>query len=334
MKKVSINGFINGFLSDPENPEIGKSNGEKQAMDFLGSFQTCSLETKASGLDVTKECLNQKPLAVCLAGFGCGLKIGRQIERVFVPPEMPNHGIGTEEKLLFGQSHSIKPEGGFTRWRSQGIKTKTLVVIGNSQIFCRPEDVVPAFGDDGALESTGVKFSIAKHNNWYILWQQGMDFFQEFARQFLRSMPFLVLENTPAQRNFRQHLDEITSVNHHLERLIAELTEKLAAALNEVSEVNFFKSAFIAQASHEFRTPLAIIQLALEILEHCEQSPDTDIQDEKQAHYDIIYEEIEKMVLLLNDLLRIETITRNQLHKFQQGIIDDKRWRNAAQSRS
>lgn len=76
--------------------------------------------------------------------------------------------------------------------------------------------------------------------------------------------------------------------------------ESILEALEKERELNELKSRFVSMASHEFRTPLAIIQSAAQLLERYELDP-----DEKQEKFEQINTSIAHMNQLLKDVLTL-----------------------------
>ncbi len=78
--------------------------------------------------------------------------------------------------------------------------------------------------------------------------------------------------------------------------------KRIRQALEKEKELSKLKSLFVANASHEFRTPLSIIRSSIELLElQCQGLLD----DKKIRHFNRIQTAIDQMLRLLDDLLVI-----------------------------
>jgi PAS domain S-box-containing protein len=109
----------------------------------------------------------------------------------------------------------------------------------------------------------------------------------------------------------------IQELNRNLERQVAERTSQLEMSLDQLQrslkkekELNELKSQFVAMASHEFRTPLATIQSASDLL--CRYS-DRMSEEKKRSQLDKIQQEIRNMTVLLEELLNIGEIEAGRL---------------------
>jgi PAS domain S-box-containing protein len=82
----------------------------------------------------------------------------------------------------------------------------------------------------------------------------------------------------------------------------AELFEQLQLSLVQEKEVSKMRARFISMASHEFRTPLAIISSSTGILQNFSDRLTTE---KKHGHLEIIQKTIKHIVQLLDDVLMI-----------------------------
>ena len=90
-----------------------------------------------------------------------------------------------------------------------------------------------------------------------------------------------------------------------------KLEQGLRDALNKEQELGQLKSQFVATVSHEFRTPLAIIQTNNELIRLYQHRMD---EKEKEASFEMVQKQIKHMTRLLEGALTIE--------KMQSGKID------------
>jgi signal transduction histidine kinase len=85
-----------------------------------------------------------------------------------------------------------------------------------------------------------------------------------------------------------------------------EAEEDLRKALASEKELGELKSRFLSTISHEFRTPLSVIQSSAELLKHYSDRMD---EERKRAHLDKIEDHIQDMTELLTNAL---TISRSE----------------------
>ncbi|MTJ11395.1 hybrid sensor histidine kinase/response regulator [Anabaena sp. UHCC 0187] len=99
-----------------------------------------------------------------------------------------------------------------------------------------------------------------------------------------------------------QELRQLTQRNEDLENRVAERTAELRQSLEKEKELNQLKSRFITMASHEFRTPLAIISSSSGILQ---KFSDRLSADKKQNHLQTIQNSIQHITQILDNILMI-----------------------------
>jgi signal transduction histidine kinase len=118
-----------------------------------------------------------------------------------------------------------------------------------------------------------------------------------------------------------QELRQLTQQNEDLEHRVAERTAELKQALKKEKELNQLKSRFITIASHEFRTPLAIIASSSGILQ---KFSDRLNEERKQEHLQTIQHTIKHITQILDDVLMINRAEADkiELHLEAADIVD------------
>ncbi|WP_371186436.1 ATP-binding protein [Thalassotalea maritima] len=114
---------------------------------------------------------------------------------------------------------------------------------------------------------------------------------------------FLLLFGFMAYRKSRDN-----KYRYSLEQLVQERTQELQATMEQLSEANAIKSQFLANMTHEIRTPLTAIIGQAEAIRYGEVNDD-EILDE----VDVIYSNSKHLLQLINDILDLSKIEANKL---------------------
>lgn len=104
---------------------------------------------------------------------------------------------------------------------------------------------------------------------------------------------------------------QISSHAETLERRVVERTAKLNEALLKERELVDMKTRFVKNVSHEFRTRLALIQSANQMVE---RYGDRMTDDERAARYQVISDTVKDLTLLLQDALTINEWEEGGMH--------------------
>lgn len=90
-----------------------------------------------------------------------------------------------------------------------------------------------------------------------------------------------------------------------------KIREDLGKALTRERELNEMKSRFLALASHEFKTPLSVIQSSVNLIEKY-QAP--EMADKRIRHIDRIKSNVNNLKQLLSDFLSLEKLEEGLIH--------------------
>ena len=114
---------------------------------------------------------------------------------------------------------------------------------------------------------------------------------------------------------------DITDLNEYRENLeakiigiVKERTEELEVMLEKEKELGLLKSSFVSMASHQFRTPLAVIQSNAQLFEMLSNSG-KEVAPEKYVQIsDRIRGEISKMTELMDEVLILGKLASGNVH--------------------
>lgn len=107
-----------------------------------------------------------------------------------------------------------------------------------------------------------------------------------------------------------QYQEALRQANRTLEARVRERTAALRQALEKLSELNELKSNFIANISHELRTPMTHIRGYTELLLAGMLGP---LNDEQQQALQTIHKASNRLEALIEDLIRYSLISRGEL---------------------
>lgn len=124
----------------------------------------------------------------------------------------------------------------------------------------------------------------------------------------------------------RKAEEKIRQFNRELEQRVNERTKQLVFAKNEITKalknekkVNKLKTGIISRMSHEYRTPLTVIQSSTYLLKHSFKSGDSNRFEE---HIHRIQNSVRNMTQLLEDVLDVgRDKTRELYHPVEFDII-------------
>lgn len=130
----------------------------------------------------------------------------------------------------------------------------------------------------------------------------------------LISMHWAVIHRARAALEIRdrermQLLTEISNKNHELEDRVAERTRSLATALNDMERAEAEQRQLLSMASHEFRTPAAMIKASLESLSMLKDQTPPMVQ-QRLNNMGLASE---RMVLLANGLIQQDRLREHSL---------------------
>lgn len=123
------------------------------------------------------------------------------------------------------------------------------------------------------------------------------------------------------QRRYTEKLKhEVDQRTRSLEKTLATLEkakEEVTRAYEKERELNQLKSRFVSMASHEFRTPLAGIQLSVSLLERYTSSLDSD---SVPKHLNKIRASVNLLTTILNEFLSLEKLESGKVDVFYKDI--------------
>lgn len=122
-----------------------------------------------------------------------------------------------------------------------------------------------------------------------------------------------------------QTLEELHSLNQELESRIQERTielkqakEALENSLAQEQEINTLRARLIASISHEFRTPITVIQSSCGILQ---RYIDKMSNEQRQKQFSHIEESSKRLVSILDAVITISTIENRQLRLMPADVV-------------
>jgi PAS domain S-box-containing protein len=140
----------------------------------------------------------------------------------------------------------------------------------------------------------------------------------------------IVLLNSSTRRNIEGEItgvlgvgQDITILNDYKENLeskVKERTHELEEALEREKELGKLKTSFVSTASHQFRTPLALIQSNAELLEMFASSVGKEELEKCKEVTGRIKGAIAKMTKLMNDVLVLGKLTTGDVNYAPQNI--------------
>ncbi|MDN5304923.1 MAG: two-component system, OmpR family, sensor histidine kinase VanS [Fusobacteriaceae bacterium] len=109
--------------------------------------------------------------------------------------------------------------------------------------------------------------------------------------------------------NSKDELEDLAkSINFLSEELEININ-KLKADIKKKEKINEIQKRFYSNMSHELKTPLAIIQ------GYSKGLKDNIKPEKRDFYYEVIQEEIEKMVSIINDLININKVDTEEINK-------------------
>ncbi len=118
--------------------------------------------------------------------------------------------------------------------------------------------------------------------------------------------------------------NELKQLNDDLleaDRRIQETVQELEVSLQKEKELGDMKSRFVSIASHQFRTPLAIIQSNAELIKIILKSQSLEVSDRLSASTARIDREISRMTNLMNEVLIFGKVSSGQM-ELKRDLID------------
>lgn len=137
--------------------------------------------------------------------------------------------------------------------------------------------------------------------------------------QFLGTM-YLVTDISERKQAEQRAEDMQRAFTEELERKVVERTmeldtarKELAASLDREKELNMMKSRFVSTASHQFRTPLSVIQSSMGVLSMYREKMGPDIRNSFDTAFQRIRTQVEHITNLMNDVLSLGKINEGNV---------------------